>query len=83
MFHYVVLIPKRQWSKLETAKEVVGVYQSTFDVLKACPTSSRIMPEYEFFNELNKGLINIKDKWAIGVSIEQTLAEYYNKTEAR
>lgn len=81
-FPYVVLIPKRQWSEYETAKEIVGVYQSTFDVLNVCPRCSRIMTEYEFFKELNDGVVNTKANWVIGVHIEQTLAEYY-KMEAR
>lgn len=81
-FRYAVLIPKRQWSEFETAKQIAGVYQSTFDVLEACPRCSRIMTEYEFFKELNDGAINTKANWVIGVHVEQTLDEYY-KLEAR
>lgn len=82
-FTYVVLIPKRQWGEYKTTEKVFGgLFNSTFEALDKCPTSSRIMPIYEFWKELNQGIINVKDNWIGQVIINQTLAEYY-KLEAR
>lgn len=77
--NYVVIVPKSEWSCIETAKTIIGVYFSIEELEKIVPKGSMIMPDARFIATLNNGGFNTSTHWVVQVGIEQTWEQYIER----